>query len=301
MPSDQTLRRPASRLAVWLAILALASGCALTRRDGRAEYVDHAKQMWRRGVAALESGRVGEAESLLRQAAEAAPDDPAAQRHLAEALWQSGRHDEAILRVEQACECAPHDIEATIRAGQMRLSRGDADAARRWANRALDLDARCPDAWALRGRSLAHTKQPGRALADLQHALRYAPGDARLLEDLARLHGERGDQRRRLTTLHQLLDAYPPGQEPARVLADAGETYLALGRPRDAADALRVAAAREPSNAELLYRLAEAQAASGETRLAIVDARRALDVDAAHEPSRRLLARLESAPSAQLR
>lgn len=288
-------------LALVLAVIGLASGCALTRRGAQSEYLDQAKQVWRRGVAALESGRVDEAESLLRQAAEAAPDDPAAQRQLAEALWQSGQHDEAIRRVEQACECAPDDAEAATRAGQMQLARGDTAAARQWANRALDLDARSPAAWTLRGRAHAKNGDPDRALADLQHALRYAPCDPQLLEDLARLHGERGDARRRLTTLHQLLDAYPPGQEPASVLAMAGDTYMALGRPRDAVDSLRLATTRDPGSAELLYRLAEAQAASGDTHLAIADARRALDVDGAHTASRELLARLQSPSPSQLR
>lgn len=275
-------------------VMALAPGCAMKRQASQAGYVAQAKQMWRRGFSALESGKVGEAESWLRRAAERTPEDGPTQRHLAEALWQSGQHDEALKCAEEACRCVPTDCDAAIRAGQMHLAQGDAGRASHWAGRAIDLNARSAAAWALRGR--AHQKQGNAdlALADFQQALRYAPTDAQLLTDVALLHRARGENRRCLTTLHHLLDAYPPGQEPAGALALAGESYLALGRARDAADTLQLAAARGPADAELLYRLAEAQAACGHRDRAIADARRALDVDAAHGGSLQLLARLRA-------
>jgi len=276
------------------------SGCALGRRGGPT-YVDQAKQMWRRGVTALESGQVGEAESWLRKAAEATPEDACTQSHLAEALWRSGQHDEAIRRAEEACRCDPGDAEAAVRAGEMRLARGDASLAAQWANRAIDGAPRSPAAWTLRGRAHQKLGEADRAMADFQQALRYAPTDAALLTDVALLHRARGDHRRCLTTLHHLLDAYPPGQEPAGALAMAGDSYLALGRGRDAAETLQLAATRGPADAGLLCRLAEARAACGDTPGAIADARRALDLDADHAASQQLLARLQAPPSTLLR
>ncbi len=290
-----TPTRLSLRLTVALAVAAMGlSGCAMKRQASQPGYVAQAKQMWRRGFSALESGKVGEAESWLRRAAERTPEDGPTQRHLAEALWQQGQHDEAITCAEEACRCIPSDCEATIRAGEMHLARGDAGSASQWAGRAIDLNARSAAAWALRGR--AHQKQgrTDKALADFQQALRYAPTDAQLLTDVALLHRARGEHRRCLTTLHHLLDAYPPGQEPAGALALAGESYLALGRARDAADTLQIAAARGPADAELLYRLAEAQEACGHRDRAIADARRALDIDSAHDGSRQLIARLQA-------
>ncbi|MEN0109408.1 MAG: tetratricopeptide repeat protein [Planctomycetota bacterium] len=276
-------------------------GCALTRSGKGSEYVQQAKSMWRRGVAALETGRVDEAESLLRQAAEAAPEDPDAQRHLAEALWQSGQRTEAVTRAELACRCAPRDSGAAVRAGQMRLEAGDAQRSIDWADAAIAADTRSATAWALRGRAHRRLGRPERALADFQQALRFAPNDPALLTDVAMLHRARGDHRRCLTTLHQVIDSYPPGHEPASALAMVGESYLALGRARDAADSFRVAASRGPADAQLLYGLAEAQAACGQTDAAIADARRAIEADAAHTPSRELLARLEGQVVTRLR
>lgn len=283
-----------------MALLVTASGCALGRR-GNAGYVDQAKQMWRRGVAALESGEVGEAESWLRKAAEATPEDAPTQGHLAEALWRSGQHDEALACAEQACRCAPDDYAAATRAGEMRLARGDAQEAAAWGARAIELNTRSPSAWALRGRANERLGATQLALADYQQALRYAPTDPKLLTDVALLHRSRGDHRRALTTMHHLLDAYPPGQEPAGALALAGESYLALDRPRDAAESLQLAADRGPTNAGLLCRLAEARAACGETADAIAGARRALDLDAGHDRSRQLLAKLQATAGTQLR
>lgn len=296
-----THRRPTHRcLGLLLVFAATIPGCALNRR-GQTGYVDQAKQMWRRGVAALESGEVGEAESWLRKAAEATPEDAPTQGHLAEALWQSGQHDEALTCAEQACRCAPDDCPAATRAGEMRLAQGDARQAVDWGNRAIELNARSGAAWALRGRANQKLGATELALADYQQALRYLPTDPQLLTDVALLHRARGDHRRSLTTMHHLLDAYPPGQEPAGALALAGESYLALGRPRDAAETLQLAADRGPASAGLLCRLAEAQAACGDTAGAIAGARRALDLDAQHDRSRQLLAKLQATPATQLR
>lgn len=257
--------------------------------------VGQAKQMWRRGVTALDAGKAGEAESWLRKAAAATPQDAATQHQLAEALWQTGKHDEALECVEEACRCAPTNIEAAIRAGEMRLARGDAGEAAAWGERAIEIDARTAAAWALRGRAQQRLGNSNLALADYQQALRYAPTDAKLLTDVAQLYRERGDHRRCLTTLHQLLDAYPPGQEPAEALAMTGETYLALGRSRDATETLLVAAERAPADADLYCRLGEAQAACGQTARAVTEAQRALSLDASHQGSRQLLARLQPA------
>lgn len=262
------------------------------------DYVGQAKQMWRRGVSALDAGRASEAESWLRKAAAATPDDAATQHHLAEALWQTGKQDEALRCAEQACRCDPTNLPAVVRAGEMRLERGEAAEAVAWGDRAIDLEARSAQAWALRGRAHHRLGSHDQALADYQQALRYAPNDTSLLADLARLHTDRGDARRSLTTLHQLLDAYPPGQEPHEALRLAGDAYFTLGRARDAAETLELAAARGPADADLLCRLAEAQAACGRNDRALIDARRALAIDANHVASRQLVARLDAAGSA---
>ena len=49
------------------------------------------------------------------------------------------------------------------------------------------------------------------------------------------LYRQRGQATRSLTTLHHLLETYPPGEEPQSVLMLEGLTLLDLGRPQQAA------------------------------------------------------------------
>ncbi|TWT41603.1 tetratricopeptide repeat protein [Botrimarina hoheduenensis] len=270
-----------------------SSGCAAIRQRGATqEQAALGRQMCREGVDALECGELANAQKLLRTAAAADPDYGDARRHLAEALWRSGDHREALTHAELACQCDPLDAHGAVRAGQMRLDQGDASRAIEWATQAIAVEQRLASAWALRGRALWNRGETDLAVADLQQALRYAPDDEALLRDLAQLYHTSGDERRTLTTLHQLLDAYAPGEEPVEVLAMTGSAYLSMGRPQDAADTLREAAARGEAPATLLCQLAEAEAACGRLPEAIAGAQRALAADAGHGPAHALLARL---------
>jgi Flp pilus assembly protein TadD len=293
MPFDH---RPAALWGLALLTLGVAAGscgcAAIARRAEAQASADESRQLWRRGVTALESGQVAEATSLLHQAAEIEPEDGDTRAQLSEALWQSGQRGEALAHAEAACLCERTDARLAVRAGEMRLAEGDLQRANEWSNVAVALDGRSPKAWALRGRTYARLGQHERAIGDFQQALRYAPADTEVLGDLAALYRDRGDQHRALATLHHLLDCYPPGEQPAPALAMAGELYMAIGRPQAASEQLRLASDRGASSADVLCRLAEAEAACGRPRQALVEARRALDADAAHVASRELLTRL---------
>jgi cytochrome c-type biogenesis protein CcmH/NrfG len=112
------------------------------------------------------------------------------------------------------------------------------------------------------------------------------------LLDVAALYRHIGEPARCLTTLHQLLDTYPPGEEPQQALALEGQTLFDLGRPREAVASLLAAGRRGPPNAEILFLLAQVYASEGSDEYAATAARQALAVDAAHVPSRELLAHL---------
>ncbi|MGL4511856.1 MAG: tetratricopeptide repeat protein [Lacipirellulaceae bacterium] len=284
---------PRRAALLWLAIVVGCNGCAaLARRAETQAHADESRQLWRRGVTALETGQVAEAATLLHDAAEIDPEDGDTRSQLSEALWKSGRHAEALEHAEAACLCERTDARLAVRAGEMRLAQGDPQRASEWGNVAVSLDGRSPAAWALRGRSFALLGQPERAVADFQQALRYAPADVALLEDLAKIYRDKGDHRRALATLHHLLDCYPPGEQPPGVLAMAGESCLAIGRPQAASEHLRLATERGALGPDIHYRLAEAEAACGRPVQALADARRALEADGGHTQSRDLVTRL---------
>lgn len=295
-------RLPTAHYAI-RAVLVAACGCALGcatmgRRGPSQEDVALGRQMCRQGIDALECGDVKSAKELLRQAAEADPEYGDARKHLAEALWLGGDRREAVEHAEMACRCQPLDAHNAVRAGEMRLLQGEAQQAAGWATQAIGVEPRLATAWALRGRAQQAIGNHAEAVADLQQALRYAPDDKRVLLDLAELYRQQGDDRRTLATLHQLLDAYAPGEEPTTALAMTGAAYLRSGRLDDAVDTFRLAAARPDADATLLCQLAEAEAACGRSAEAIAVAQRALATDAQHAPARALLSRLAAQPTA---
>jgi predicted Zn-dependent protease len=132
----------------------------------------------------------------------------------------------------------------------------------------------------------------------LQRALQFAPDNSEVLMDVAALYRQRGQHDRCLTTLHRLLDTYPPGQSPQMALWMEGLTLCDLGRPQQAAASLSAANRQGPANADILYYLAQAEMASGRPVAATAAARLALAANPTHEPSRRLLAELAARPTA---
>jgi cytochrome c-type biogenesis protein CcmH/NrfG len=68
-----------------------------------------------------------------------------------------------------------------------------------------------------------------------------------------------------------------------------------MGRYDDAAQSFSLAAGRGVPTPEILYALAEAEYSSGRPEAAFAAARKALTLDPGHQPSHRLLGRLELA------
>jgi tetratricopeptide (TPR) repeat protein len=234
----------------------------------------------------------------MRQALETSPEDAKVRAQLADALWHRGEANEAMSHMAAAVRLDSNNAEYLVRAGEMALASGATDAAFTNAERAIRLEPQLSSAWALRGRTFRQMNQPERALADMQHALVFAPDRGDLLLEVAVMYRERGQSARCLTTLHHLHDTYPAGEEPQFALQLEGLTLMDLKRPHQAADVLTSAASRGPMNADLLYQLAQAQTAAGQYEAAATAAQQALAVDGTHQPSRQLLTQLASKTTA---
>jgi tetratricopeptide (TPR) repeat protein len=280
-----------SFLAVTLSTTAL--GCATFGRRGAAqEKIAAGRELSRQGVAAMEVGNWQQAEALLQQAVEASPEEADTHRHLAEALWHRGAADAAMKHMGQALRLEPNDATLLVRAGEMSLAMADHNTALSRAERAIQLDAKLADGWALRGRVFGRLGQSDRAMADLQRALEISPQDPEALLDVALMYRQRGEAARALTTLHYLLDTYAPGEEPQLALQLEGLTLMELGRAQQASESFQLAARRGPPNADVLYHLAQAQSRAGRYAEANAAARQALAIDASHQASRQLLIQL---------
>ncbi len=242
----------------------------------------------------MELGKWYEAEALLRQAAEAAPTDADARKHLAETLWQRGELVAAIVEIDKARELEPKNPYTAVRAGEMHLAAGELKVAADCAQAAVTSAPTLAEPWLLRGKVAARQGRADDALADLHRALSLAPNSTDALFNLALLHHDRNEHQRCLTSVHQWLDCYPPGQEPQTALLLEGQTYLALNRPREAAESLYLATVRGHPSVELCCLQAEAAIATGQSDQAIAFAQQAIALDAANPAAMQLVARLSN-------
>lgn len=275
---------------------AAAGGCASLRKYAPApESLSTCRSLSRDGVAALERGDGKAACELLEQAVSADPRDVDARRQLAEALWNQGQYAAAADMIESAVTLDPTHAPTLVRAGEMLHETGVVVSALHRANQAIAIDGTLAAAWALRGRLYRGQSQPERAMADLHQALCYSPHDASVLLDVAELQYQLGRPQRCLASVHHLLDSYGPGDEPQRALWLEGLAYSAVNRPADAAASLLAATQRGPANADLMFQLAKAQAAAGQSETAANTVQHALALDAGHQPSRVLMAELTAA------
>ncbi len=262
-----------------------------------------ARELSRQGVTALEAGQSQQAEELLKKALEAAPDDAASRRYMAETLWRRGAADDAIVQIIEAVRLEPSNATIAVRAGEMYLAVGRRDAAQASAERAIRLDPTMASAWALRGRCFEKMNLSDRALADLERAVALEPDRSDLLLETATMYRRRGQNARCLTSIYHLLDTYPSGEEPQHVLVMQGQTLMDLGRPQQATSAFLAAIQHGPPSADLYYNLAQSYSAAGHATEASTAAQQALAINGAHDPSRQLLTQLaaQAAPAAPQR
>jgi tetratricopeptide (TPR) repeat protein len=275
------------------ATLAATSGCAaFGKRCHSAAEVTAARELSRRGVAALEAGQPQQAEDLLKKSLATSPDDASARRYMAETLWRRGAGDDAITQIVEAVRLEPTNATLAVRAGEMYLAVGQREAAEASAERAVRLDPTLADSWALRGNCFLKMNRPDRALADLERAVELAPDRSDLLLEVASLYRQRGQNTRCLTAVYHVLDTYPSGEEPQAVLVMQGQTLMDLGRPQQATEAFLAAIPRGPASADLYFLLAQSYSATGRGNEASAAAQQALAINGAHDPSKQLLAQL---------
>ncbi len=281
---------------VFFALPVLLAGCRLPGREGPvSQSVAESRKLSRQGVAAMERGQQQQAEELLARAVKACPADPEAHRNYAETLWLHGSRAEAIAQMEEVARNGSEDAAFYTRLAEMYLASGRIEAAGQSVQQALDLDPKLASAWAVRGGVMRASVQPRQALADYLRALGYAPGDNKILLEVAELYRQLDQPERALQTLQVLADSYAPGEEPQRVLYLTGMAYTALGRGNEAVDSFSAALMRDKPTPELLYRLGEAELLAGHADEAFAAAQQALALDPQHQPSRELIGRIELA------
>lgn len=234
-----------------------ASGCRLVQRRGPVppELAD-ARRLCNEGLSAADRNDLVQAEGLLERAVKNCPVDVDARRHYADVLWKRGQRMEALGQINEALKLSPEDVGIAIDAGRMYMEMGLLEDADRLSREATRLAPQSAAAWHLGAQVALARGQAERALADLHRTLAIAPDDRDALLDTAEAYRRLGRPQRALATLAILGDQYGPNQTPARVLVLEGLAQEALGRPADAIESYRRAAAKGDATGEAAARLA---------------------------------------------
>jgi choline-sulfatase len=184
-----------------------------------------------------ETGELGRAVPLYRQAAEDAPDDPEAWYNLATALQQAGRIGEARAALTTAMHLDPSRPEAHNTLGIVHLAEGNPDAARQEFELAAQLDPRNAHALNNLGNVLRSLRRPAEAEDAYRRALAAAPRYAEPLNGLGTLAVERDRPAEALSYFEQALRLAPRYHEVRlnRAIAYdmAGETEAAAAAYRE--------------------------------------------------------------------
>lgn len=283
-------------LGLLLSLTVAGSGCRLPHWEGPvSRSVATGRQLFRNGVSAMEREQWAEAEALLARSIKACPDDVEARRQYAETLWHRQAQGEAVLQLLEASKQAPEDATLRVRLAEMYLETGKLDLAARTAQLALDLDPKLGSAWAVRGRVKRARGDVRAALADLHHALGLEPSDRDIQLAVAELYQQLHEPQQALVALQNLLDNYPPGEEPQPALVLQGLAYQELGRFEAAAESLAMAKRHGPATADLCCRLGEAELMAGRPASAAAAAREALALEPNHRASQELLRQVDVA------
>lgn len=282
-------------ITMTLVVLSLVqSGCSLPSRRSPIPFSElRSRQYCRQAAEAVETEDWPRAEIALRRAVDLYDEDPETLRQFAEVLATQGNLAESVEQLEKAAERSGGDDPMMyVLIAEKRLLLDQPQPAYDNVQRAIELNPKLAEAWAVRSRILRSMKLPKRALSDAYRALALTPDDPQLPLDIADLLLQQGDPDLALVTLQRLGNRWAADEEPQQILFRKGLTLLALERYDDAVESLASAAQREEQSSEIWCQLAEAELKAGRPGHAESAARRALTIDPSHMPSRQFLQHL---------
>lgn len=238
-------------------------------QDALAINADDAEAQSLCGAALTQAGRIEEAEPLLLNALEKAPDEPGYRLNLAQLYRAAGRFDEAIAQLAIVTADAPEIIQAWVMLGESHMARKDFQDAADAFDSALQRDSgklqialrlaraqaaagNYPAAFyalehadkispnapeTLRARlDIARFNRDWKAVAKFaEQLIGLQPEDAAVWRDLAVAFYEQGMLRAAMEAFERVLDL--AGRTPANLTAYAG-VALQAARPDKAGEAL---------------------------------------------------------------
>ena len=227
-----------------LVMLVLPAGCQLSRSFAPISPSQiYSSNQGQQGIAALEQGKLSEAEKQLENAVRYDKNDINHRRYYAEVLWQQGKHQEALHQLDEAIKRGgQNNASLHISLAEKNLALLEYTTAYQHADEAVRLDPHDYQSWALRGRAkrLQACQQAGyvehtmamlhQSREDYLRAVSLAPNNRQLLAELATVQMGCRQPEQALATWLTLRSLYPQGEEPNEVLIGMTETLMVLQR-----------------------------------------------------------------------
>ena len=278
-----------------LLLLLLASGCrSLSGAGPASSEIVSCRDQWQQGLEALQHQEWTQAESLFAGAVRTCPQDERARKYYSDVLWHRGAWDDATRQMQEAVNLSGGDPALLVRLGEMYIAQGYFDEAEACAAESLSRQVDLAGAWALSGDIHWQHGRRSAAIDDYHRALSLQSGSPRVQLALARASFAENDPEQALVTLHALKDSTPSAELSHDVFYLEGMIHKSLRRYEDAARSFREVAQRGQGGSLLFYEIANAEMLSGHPEPARRAAQIALAWDAAHEPTRQLLAQINS-------
>jgi tetratricopeptide (TPR) repeat protein len=246
----------------------LAAGC---RRD-----------LVSKGIEAVEKGRIQQAETYFRQAAESNPTDADAQANLSIVLLKAGQTNAALAAFQRTADLAPDDPRPFEFMGDISSAAGQWKSAAAFLAEAVRRNPRSPQALNALAVAELQTVGPQAARARLTQALDIAPNFSPALFNLALLNR---DWLKNPTEAQKLFRRYiKVSRDTERIaLARAALSDLAAGPPAPAplatAPAKGESVVRRPQAATEAYNRGVRRHSAGDLDRAIQDYTRAVQND----------------------
>ena len=269
-PKPILIRMPANVVLLGVALWFLGfSGCqGFTPKNllpfGKRSQQNTIVQQWTSGgEAALEKGRLEQAESLLTRASQERPDDHRIRTSLAETLRRQGQTQAAIDQMRIAVESSKAP-KARVELANMLLDSGKWIEANRHMQLALKKNRQLPEVWELKARTEMAQGNWQQAIYDYQRSLSLNPDQPNVQMQVANAYMQTAEPLRALSAIEQLLDRYPTDQQPETALVAKSNALVSLDQLPKAIEVLQMASQRSGASSEVFLRLSQVQLAAGQ-------------------------------------
>ncbi|GAC1426064.1 MAG: hypothetical protein NVSMB62_23420 [Acidobacteriaceae bacterium] len=211
--------------------------------------------LYKQGVSLVETGHLAEAQRVLLQAEQEAPESLEILVTLGKLDALLGQKDEAIRLFRTVEAKAPGNTDNEINLAIALASRGSLEEALGPAAKAVASSPHSAAAHHIRGKILADLQRPGDAQAEYESALAAAPRDALTLYDYAQFCEESGRLQEEVVLLRRLVEVRPAKAQYHFLLARAlSRTGDEAGSRREYRETIRL----DPENRSALYSLSRA-------------------------------------------